>query len=103
MGMVVLSNNSQIPSVHQRSLVCRLQAVGTFRQQTEFLSKRLQRLEDLAGRPVRRPSKISVGKMRGKPLGMEGPLRINPINTPYIVGIYWVYPLLKGSLGGLNS
>ena len=24
-------------------------------------------------------------------------------DTPYIVGIYWVYPLSKGSLGGLNS
>ena len=36
------------------------------------------------------------------------PLIINPIytlRTPYIVGIYWVYqyPLLKGSLGGLNT
>ena len=26
------------------------------------------------------------------------PLIINP-NTPLIAGIYWVYPLLKGSLG----
>ena len=33
----------------------------------------------------------------GGPLGMV-PLIINPIYTytPYIVGIYWVYPFLKG-------
>ena len=30
--------------------------------------------------------------MVGKPLGMgKPPVFINPINTPYIVGIYWVY------------
>ena len=34
-------------------------------------------------------------------LGMV-PLTINPLYTLYS-GIYWVYPLLKGSLGGLNS
>lgn len=35
-------------------------------------------------------------------LGMV-PLRIDPIYTPDIVGIYLVYPLLNGSLAGLNS
>ena len=34
----------------------------------------------------------------GKTLGM-GQLIINPINTPYIVGICWVYHLLKSSFG----
>jgi len=42
----------------------------------------------------------NVGKMLGKPLGW-GPLKNQPlIYTPYVVGIYWVYPLLKGSLRG---
>ena len=34
--------------------------------------------------------------------GEDGTLKNQP-HTPYIVGIYWVYPLLKGSLGGLYS
>ena len=32
-----------------------------------------------------------------------GTLGVPSKNTPYKVGIYWVYPLLKGSLQGLNS
>jgi len=38
-----------------------------------------------------------IGKMLGKTLQNGGPLIVNPIYTPYIVGIYWLYPLLKGS------
>ena len=34
-----------------------------------------------------------IGKMVGKPLGDGGPLIINPKKTPFLVGIYWVYPL----------
>jgi len=40
--------------------------------------------------------------MVGKPLGMGAPYRSTPY-TPYIVGIYWVYDLLKGSLGGFKQ
>ena len=36
----------------------------------------------------------------GKTLGMEGPLVINPIYT-LCSGIYWVYPLLKGTKGSI--
>lgn len=35
--------------------------------------------------------------------GGVNPLNSQPQTTPYIVGMVWVYPLLKGSLGGLNS
>ena len=40
----------------------------------------------------------------GEPPWDGGPfIIINPINAPSIVGIYWVYPLLKGiKKGGLN-
>ena len=36
----------------------------------------------------------------GGTLGMVGTLSNQPPYTPYIVGISWVYPLFKGSLGG---
>ena len=42
---------------------------------------------------------IPYHRENGGTLGMV-PLIINPIYTRYIVGIYWVYPLLKGSLRG---
>ena len=52
-----------------------------------------------------RSLRTSMGPRRGRenggegPLGMDdgGPLKINPIYV--LVGIYWVYPLVKGSLG----
>ena len=45
----------------------------------------------------RGPLSQVMGKMVGKPLGSGPPLIINPMYTLYQVGIYWVYPLLKGS------
>ena len=38
-----------------------------------------------------------IHRENGGTLGMV-PLIINPLNTLYMVGIHWVYPLLKGSL-----
>ena len=46
-----------------------------------------------------------IGKMAGAPWD-GGPLITNSINTPFIVFIvssYWVYPLLKGFLGGVKQ
>ena len=37
-----------------------------------------------------------IGKMVGKSLGMGKPEESTPC-TSYIVGMYWIYPLFKGS------